>query len=169
MLVFLLTVEFCAPGGFLVWLRANLVALAALLLMLGCALIYASLRQSWRGALGHPVQVQAVSNQNYQFLTFLTTYIVPLACLDLSSGRYLLVLVVLLFCIGWMFLKLDLYLGNPTLALLGYRLYQIAVSLPQQEEPQQILVITRDKLAVADYVEWISLDEGIWYVRRCQA
>ncbi len=50
-------------------------------------------------------------------MTFLTTYIIPLVCIDLTKIRYVIVLVVLLVLIGFIFVRMDLYCGNPTLLL----------------------------------------------------
>ena len=110
------------------------------------------------------VKIVSIKNENYEYLTFLTTYIIPLVCIDLSSLRYIIVLTLLLIIIGFIFIKMDFYLGNPTLALMGYRLYKIAID--SNEFSNEILIISRDKLNTGDNIEWIPIDNETWYVRK---
>jgi hypothetical protein len=59
---------------------------------------------------------------------------------------------------------MDFYLGNPTLALMGYRLYKITVN--SEGLSDEILVITKDKIKKGDNIEWIPIDKNTWYVRK---
>jgi hypothetical protein len=61
---------------------------------------------------------------------------------------------------------MDFYLGNPTLALMGYRLYKI--SIDAEGLPHDLTVISKDKLKRNDLIEWISMDNNTWYVRRVE-
>lgn len=83
-------------------------------------------------------------NENYEYLTFLTTYIIPLICIDLKNIRYIIVLGILLILIGAIFVKIDLYYGNPTLALMGYRLYRAEIE--NVDAPDGIILLTKDRL-----------------------
>lgn len=84
-------------------------------------------RRKWAGVSNPPYEILSVKNENYEYLTFLTTYIIPLICIDLTKVRYVIVLGVLLVLIGFIFIRMDLYYGNPTLALMGYRLYRAEI------------------------------------------
>jgi len=53
---------------------------------------------------------------------------------------------------------MDLYFGNPTLALLGYRLYKVKIANIQEE----VIVITKDKLSPNSEIKWIELGDNIW-------
>ena len=59
---------------------------------------------------------------------------------------------------------MNLYMANPTLSLLGYKLYSITVDDPKITE--NIFVITRDDLKVDDKIEWLELDTHRWFVRK---
>ena len=68
--------------------------------------------------------IMKIEDQNYEHLTFLTTYIVPFLRVNLK-GTDLLISVLLLIIIGAIFVKTNLFYKNPTLALLGYKLYKV--------------------------------------------
>jgi len=105
-------------------------------------------------------EIITLKNENYEYLTFLTTYIIPLICIDLSNIRYVIVLGVLLVLIGTIFVKMDLYYGNPTLALMGYRLYRAEIKgIPS---PDGVILISKTKLVSGASIKWIKIDEYVW-------
>ena len=112
----------------------------------------------WADVHNPPYKIESVKNENCEYLTFLTTYIIPLAFINLEDIRYIFVLVVLLFFIGLIFIRMDLYFGNPTLALMGYRLYKVKITNIQEE----VIVITKDKLSPNSEIKWIELGDNIW-------
>lgn len=126
--------------------------------------LFKHLEYRWKGSRNLPVKVTEIKNENYEYLTFLTTYIVPLVCVNLDELRYIIVLFVLLIIMGIIFVKSDFYLGNPTLALMNYKLFRIKYKLDGKEYEK--LVVTKDKLQVNDYIESIPFDNNAWYVRR---
>jgi hypothetical protein len=79
------------------------------------------------GSMSIPVTIVSVEDINYEHLTFLTTYIIPLICFNLTSARYLIALGFLLIVIGAIYVKTDKFYANPTLAILGFRLYSAVV------------------------------------------
>lgn len=134
--------------------------------VMACAgyLLFKELENRWRGTRNLSVQITEVEGKNFEYLTFLTTYIIPLVCIDLEDTRYIVVLIALLTIIGIIFVRSDFYLGNPTLALMNYRLYRVKYRLSGDEYER--IVITKDRLEVDDYIESIPFDKSTWYVRR---
>lgn len=65
--------------------------------------------------------------------------------------------------IGSIFVKIDLYLGNPTLALLGYHLYRIEAKGFSLTDG--ILVISQDKLTVGDSIKWVKITDSVWVAK----
>ena len=106
-------------------------------------------------------KITRIDSANYEFLTFITTYIIPLICFNFDNTRYKVVFWILLLIIGIIFVKMDMYLANPIFALMGYRLYII-----DTVDKKRINVITRDKLSENDSIDWIELDDTCWYVKR---
>lgn len=169
-LIFLLTIDIpisFAPGAtFIGWfslLSRNLLPIISLFFILWSMLLAKKIQFKGKGVTNPGYEVISVKNENYEYLTFLTTYIIPLVCIDLKSVRYVIVLVVLLVLIGYIFIKMDLYYGNPTLALLGYRLYRIKVNRP--DNSNDIVVLSQNRLVTGAYIEWIVIDENFWVVK----
>ena len=108
-------------------------------------------------------EIIEIKNIDYEHLTFLTTYIVPLVCFELSEPRYVIVLAIILFVIGIIYIKTDLFYANPTLAILQFRIYKVSGKFRNNEFRNDIVLITIDKLIEKDYVEYIKIDKHIYY------
>ena len=115
------------------------------------------------GAANPCRRITKIENVNYEFLTFLTTYIIPI-CFDFDKTRYKIVFLILLIIIGIVFVKMNLYVANPILAIMGYRLYKVSVD--KKKDNKDILVISRSELFINDSIDWIKLDDTCWYVKR---
>lgn len=152
---------FISIGG---WMKENCLLLVSLFMVLVGYLLYKGLEYRWRGTRNLSVRVVETKNENFEYLTFLTTYIIPMVCINLDEQRYVIVLFLLLVISGIIFVKSDFYLGNPTLALMGYRLYEIQYELNGKTYEAQI--ISKDKIQTDDYIEYIPFDKRTWYVRR---
>jgi hypothetical protein len=111
-------------------------------------------------------RITTIENIDYEHLTFLTTYIVPLVCFDFCNIRYLLVLLILLIVIGIIYIRTDLFYANPTLAILQFRIYKISGNFIKYGNRENIILITRDKLEMADNVKYIKLDDRIYYAKK---
>ncbi len=138
------------------------------LIFIICAIISASLcfliRFKFKGSLNPSYKVTSVKNENFEVMTFLATYIIPLACINLVETKYLIIFIILVVILGVFVTKMNLYMANPTLSLLGYKLYSITVDDPQITD--NVFVITRDEINVDDKIEWLELDANRWFVRK---
>ncbi len=141
--------------------RRNIVPLiAAIFVGLG-VLYYLRFNYSISGGQSIPVEVQSVTDINYEHLTFLTTYIVPLICFNLTSSRYLLVLAILILAIGIIYVKTDKFYANPTLAVLGFRLYSAEV-IRRTGEVVAVTLISKDQIYNGDRIRFLELDNRIY-------
>lgn len=116
-----------------------------------------------KGTTNLPFKIVKIESINYEHLTFLATYIIPLVTFDFSSIRYLIVLILLLFFMGVIYIKTDLFYANPSLALLGFHIYKANGEFKNNETREGIVIITRCKLKNLDRVSYIKLDERIYY------
>lgn len=169
-LFFLLTVDIpisFAPNakfiGFEELLKRNWVAFSSLILALVGLLCAFIIKRKWAGVSNPPNTIKTIKNENYEYLTFLTTYIIPLICIDLSEIRYVCVLAVLLILIGFIFVKMDLYYGNPTLALMGYKLYRAEIE--GVDSPDGVILISKDQLTKGKEFKWIEVDRFVWVAK----
>lgn len=172
-LAFILTVDIpisFAPDakfiGFGPLIKRNWVAIISLLMVFVSWIISLKLEYWFKGAHNPVAKIISIKNENYEHLTFLTTYIIPLICINLGETRYVIVLVILLIIIGKIYVKMDLYLGNPTLALQGYHLYRIEAN--GFSSTDGILVISKDKLSIGSSIKWIKITDSIWVVKENQ-
>lgn len=147
-----------------IFCKRNMIPISCcVMLIIGCILLI-QLKYRWKGTRDLPIQVQEVESENFEYLTFLTTYIIPLVCINLDEFRYVIVLVILLLIIGVIFVKSDFYLGNPTLALMGYKLYRVQYNKDGKIEKKRI--ITKDTIYPGVSIEAVPFDKNTWYVRR---
>ncbi len=118
-----------------------------------------------KGAPELPKKVLKVENLNYETLSFLVTYIVPLVCFNLdpvsgSSRNGILVLLVLIL-MGWIYVKTNMYYQNPTLAVLGFNIYRV-----NTEQTENIVVIVKGKLKKDDVILARPVDDNIYFAKQ---
>lgn len=142
----------------------NVVPAVALLLIGLGALYYLRFNYKIAGSKSIPVEVSSVEDINYEHLTFLTTYIIPLICFNLTSARYLIALGLLLIVIGVIYVKTDKFYANPTLAVLGFRLYSATVTR-RTGEKVKVTLITREQIKDGDKIRFLELDSRVYYAK----
>lgn len=140
--------------------RRNFLPLLSLFFIFSGWVSYLRFKYRIKASRDLPVEVAQVEDLNYEHLTFLTTYIVPLICFNLDNARYVISLFVLLFVIGLIYIKTDKFYANPTLAILGFRLYKIDTAQGQK------ILITKDRITSGDKISFTRLDEKIVYGRK---
>lgn len=155
---------YVAPMGIGELLCRNWLALLAFGAFLIAVILACYVNYAWSGVANPTYDIVEIENVNYEYLTFLTSFIMPLVCMDFTDIRYIIVFLVLLVVIGYIFIKTDLYYGNPTLALMGYRLYRVRIE--GLDAPSGIVVITRNRLSEGMAIRWIPIDKNVWVVRR---
>lgn len=101
------------------------------------------------------VKVSAIKNKNYEYLTFLTTYIIPMICFNTSDIRDCIVMAILLIVLGALFVKTNVYYLNPTLALLKFNIYDATL------DGKDYILISKDKIRENDQVRTFTLDQGV--------
>lgn len=141
----------------------NIIPLVCLLFIIIGICSYCDFRFHIKGTPELSFNIIEIKNIDYEHLTFLTTYIVPLVCFELSEPRYVIVLAIILFVIGIIYIKTDLFYANPTLAILQFRIYKVSGDFRNNEFRNDIVLITRDKLIEKDNVEYIKIDKHIYY------
>lgn len=142
----------------------NPLPLASILGLFYCLFAYARFNYNLKGASEIPFEVKKLENINYEHLTFLATYVVPLISFDFGSGRQMIVLSLLLVVMGIIYIKTNLFYANPSLALLGFHIYHASGHFKNGER-EGITLICREKLVESQRVSYLKLDERIYYVR----
>ncbi len=153
----------CTFIGFKRILSTNIIPCLFLICLLVATVSYYDFSYKLKDATNMPFRISKIEAIDYEHLTFLTTYIVPLICFNLVEIRFQIVLFILLTVIGFIYIRTDLFYANPTLAILNYRIYRVDGVFKQKEERKNIIIISRTKLDLNQRVDYIKLDERIYY------
>lgn len=148
------------------WFSENIIPTFCVLGMIAGILIFRNFKHRVvKGAKKNAQPIQKIENLNFETLSFLITYVIPLVCFDLDfhlyENRNGLMLVLVMGLMGWIYVKANMFYTNPTLAVVGFRIYK--VDLPGEEG---MIVITRGKLAKGDSIRYRLIDENIYYAVR---
>lgn len=149
--------------GFKYLLINNYVPILCIFSLIIGGLSYYDFNHLIKGTPELSFQITEISNVDYEHLTFLTTYIVPLVCFNFESIRYKIVLAILLVIIGAIYIRTDLFYANPTLAILQFRIYNVSGSFRNGQTRNGIILICREKMLQNDRVKYIKVDERIYY------
>lgn len=169
-LIITINIPLCLPSdvcNFVGWsqlLTDNPIPIATVLLLLYCTYAYKKFDFDVNGATDIPFEVAKVEGINYEHLTFLATYVVPLISFDFGSGRQMIVLVLLLIVMGVIYVKTDLFYANPSLALLGFHIYRADGDFKNGMR-EGVILIARERIRPGAKVSYIKLDDRIYFVR----
>ncbi|MGL5490867.1 MAG: anti-phage protein KwaA, partial [Shewanella sp.] len=83
----------CYFIGFSALISKNIIPFIALFLLILGIFFYKRFDYRISGSKKLPSKIEKIEDLNYEHLTFLTTYIIPLICFNLSSPRYVFALV----------------------------------------------------------------------------
>lgn len=157
--------ESCSFIGWKNLLTSNSISIVSLTLLGYCVFAYKRFDFDLKGATELPFEIKKIESVNFEHLTFLATYVVPLISFDFGSNRQMIVLVLLLIVMGVIYLKTDLFYANPSLALLGFQIYKADGSFKNGNR-EGLILIARERLNQNQKVSYIRLDDRIYYVRR---
>jgi len=154
--------ENCEFVGFPELIRKNDVPVVSLLLLFVGAFLYLNFNHDVEtGAPITPKRITKIENINSETLSFLASYIIPLACLDMDKSRSLLLLFLLLILIGWIYVRTNLFYTNPTLAIMGFKVYKIDTA-----NSVGLIVISKQSLVVNDWILPRKVNEGIYFAKK---
>lgn len=149
-------------------LAANPIPVISIILLMYCVFAYKRFDFDLKGATDIPFEIKKIESINYEHLTFLATYVVPLISFDFGSGRQMIVLALLLIVMGVIYIKTDLFYANPSLALLGFHIYQADGNFKTGDR-DGIVLISRERLSEGRKVSYIKLDDRIYYAKGVKA
>lgn len=156
----------CTFVGWSYLLKNNLIPILCLLALLVGLISYMDFNYQMKGTPELSFKVTEIENIDYEHLTFLTTYIIPLVCFQFENLRYIIVFVIILFVIGSIYIRTDLFYANPTLAILKFKIYKVSGEFRNGEKRQNRILISKDKLTKDDRVKYIKLDNRIYYASK---
>ena len=110
-----------------------------------------------------PVEIRECESINYENLSFLATYIIPLVCFPMETEREVFVMFSVIVIIGCIFVKTDLYYTNPSLILLGFNVYRVSTN--SDKEFRQGIAIIKGKLKKGDSIKYLTLSDNVYFGR----
>jgi hypothetical protein len=150
--------------SWIVLVYANPLPIASIIAILYCFFAYGHFNYELKGTTEIPLEIKKLESANYEHLTFLATYVVPLISFDFGSIRQIIVLVLLLIVMGVIYVKTDLFYANPSLALFGFHIYRASCSFKYGDR-DGIILICRGRLVQNQKVAYIKLDDRIIFVK----
>lgn len=125
---------------------------------------YLRFRDSLNNAKQLPVEIKKCESINYENLSFLATYIIPLVCFPMETEREIFVMFSVIVIIGCIFVKTNLYYTNPSLILLGFNVYKVNTN--SEKAICQGIVIVKGKLYEGESIKYLSLSDNVYFGRK---
>lgn len=110
-----------------VFLTKNIVSIIALVGLAFSVMFMLIFNHISKGAIGEVVQIKEIEDVTSDQLTFLVTYILPLIFYEYNNLRSIFNIIIIMFVIGVIFCKTNLFYSNPTLALFRYKAYKVKI------------------------------------------
>jgi len=156
----------CTFVGFAFLIKTNIIPLLCFVALIIGFFSYSDFKFQMKGTPELSFKIKEVESIDYEHLTFLTTYIIPLVCFQFENLRYIFVFVILLIVIGSIYVRTDLFYANPTLAILQFRIYKVTGEFRNGETRKNKIIISKDKLSKDDRLKYFKLDERIYYASK---
>lgn len=140
----------------------NIIPIISIVFIISGFWFYYRFKYIIKGSKSLPEQITQIENINWEHLTFLVTYVIPLLSFDLdfnlSKDRNGLMFFLVLLIIGMIYVKTNMFYNNPTLAILGYHIYK-----SQTSSKNNIVLISRDVLNTDDWIEYKLISDNIYF------
>lgn len=140
--------------------KNNVLTLSSLVLLVISLLFYFWFRYLLSGTTMGPQRLTNLESKSSEHLVFLATYVIPLVGFSLENTRQIINLGITLSIIGVIYVKTNLFYANPTLSLLGFRVYEADFG------SGRVILISTDDLDESDDVNYIVLDRKTFFVRK---
>ncbi|WP_057938839.1 anti-phage protein KwaA [Algoriphagus resistens] len=143
-------------------LLQNVIPIICIIFIVAGFWFYYRFKYIIKGAKSLPEKIEEIENINWEHLTFLVTYVIPLLSFDLdfnlSEDRNGLMFFLVLIVIGMIYVKTNMFYNNPTLAILGYHIYKTKTF-----NKGNIVIISRDVIQEQDWVEHKLISDNIYF------
>lgn len=166
-------IDLCFACQFASWEELGAIAAKNLLPLLCTAVLvislvfYAVFAHIIRGAKYGPFKVVEVDDKNADHLVFLATYVIPLLSFNLDTPRQIVSLVITLTLIGAIYVRTNLFYANPTLSLLGFKIYTVTFEQSGLgAPPSSAVLIAREEIDKGTSVNVLRLDKSIFFARK---
>jgi hypothetical protein len=140
--------------------KNNVLPIICVALLLISLVFYFWFKYLLAGSAVGPYRLSNVESKGSEHLVFLATYVIPLVGFSLENTRQIINLGITLSIIGVIYVKTNLFYANPTLSLLGFRVYEAEVG------SSKVIIISTDELDDGDEVNYIVLDRKTFFAKK---
>lgn len=159
--------EFVGFSAFADIAKKNFSSILSLLGLIAGVYFYFRFDNEVKGGSLDVMKIEKSSSESYEHLVFLATYILPFIGFTFDEPRKTIAYFLLLVVIGLIFIKTDKYYANPTLALLGYKLFKTDVSC-RGTQYKNMVIISTSELGEGDQVNFKFLSNSVCFARKVE-
>lgn len=135
----------------------NIVFISSFIMIIAGFLIFLYLLFSFNSGWSVTCTVSDVKNESHEHLEFLTTYVMPLVFTDVNSKRTMLNLLIMIVAIGMIYVKTNRFYSNPSLALLGFRIFRAKIN---DRGIKDFVIICHGEIDNKSIIKYIKLDNN---------
>lgn len=135
----------------------NIVFTSSFIMIIAGFFIFLYLLFSFNSGWSVACTVSEVKNESHEHLEFLTTYVMPLVFTDVNSKRTMLNLLIMIIAIGMIYVRTNRFYSNPSLALLGFRIFKAKVNDRGEKE---FVIICHGDIDNSSRIKYIKLDSN---------
>lgn len=141
----------------------NLVFIISVIFIISGILIYFLFVNSIRTGWSNNCKVSNVTNESHEHLEFLATYVMPLVFTDVTSKRTVINLFLMITAIGAIYIKTNKFYSNPSLAILGFKIYKGTI---HDRGERNVVIITRSTIESNSLIQYIKIDQDTCLARK---
>ncbi|MCU7064282.1 hypothetical protein K7R09_20980 [Serratia ureilytica] len=135
----------------------NVVFISSFAMITSGVFIFLYLLFSFNSGWSVGCTISDVKNESHEHLEFLTTYIMPLVFTDVNSKRTMLNLLIMIVAIGMIYVKTNRFYSNPSLALLGFRIFKANIN---DRGTKEFVIICHGEIDNNSRIKYIRLDNN---------
>lgn len=115
-------------------------------------------------------KVVEINDRNFDLVSFVTSIFLPLISFQYDQLSHWIVTILIVCLIGYIYCKFNGYYTNPTLALFGYRLYEVTLDNMKNDEEhnsqRRVTLLVQSSLQKGDRVRCSELSNEVNYAKK---
>jgi len=145
-------------------LKNNILPLSCIFLLSISFAFYLYFKNLINGAKNGPFEIVEIEDKSSEHLVFLATYVIPLVGFSLEGIRQIINLYITLVILGAIYIRTNLFYANPTLSLLGFKIFSAKIIIDNNEK--WVILIAREDFEVKDGINTYKLDKKIFFAKK---
>lgn len=142
-------------------LQNNILVLGIALFIVISILAFRKLTSELNSGYGLPENFTKIKNIDFNHLTFIATYILPLLAFTLDNIRDMIFMIVLLIFIGAIYIKTNLYYLSPIFILFNIKIY----SATDESGEEKIIMTREEKMSKHEILHYTEIGD-IYFAKR---